>query len=75
MHTGEKKCVKEYAMNSEDTLITIRNSYEAKGEEKITLLINLHYITSTCKEIVIPLTLFYVGTQVPFNGWNKFCNK
>lgn len=67
MHIGEK-CVKEYAMNSQDMLMTIRNSYETKGKKKITLLIDLHYITTIGKEIVVPLTLFYVGTQVPFNG-------
>lgn len=33
MHIGEK-CVKEYAMNSQDMLMTIRNSYETKGKKK-----------------------------------------
>lgn len=51
----EKRCVEDYAMHLEDMLMTIGNLYEAKGEKTIILLIDLHYITSIGKEVVVPL--------------------
>lgn len=34
LHFEEKSCVEEYAIHSEDVLMTRKNLYEAKGEKK-----------------------------------------
>lgn len=55
MHLGEKRYVEEYVLHSEAVLITVKNLYKTKGGEKSHILIDLHYIASMLKGIVVCL--------------------
>lgn len=62
-------------MHLEDMLMTMRNLHETKGEKTITLLVDLHYITATGKEVVVPLCFMLAHEHLLMNEVSaaKYC--